>query len=162
MRHPTTFHRRPAMIALCTLLAAALAGCGSTISGETREPVRSASHDAHSSSPASVAPTGSGDSAVPPADAVRLADGDEIILAALAFSETAVVVPLGATLTFVNDDSVGHTVTEGERGFAVDDPRFDEPLPTGASIEVTFDEAGRYDVTCKPHPVMNLTVFVEG
>ncbi len=162
MRHPTTIHRRPMTVALCALLAAALAGCGSTSSGETREPVRSASHDAHPTSPSSEVPSGSSDAAAPPADAVRMADGDEIVLAALAFSETAVVVPLGATLTFVNDDSVGHTVTEGERGFSVDDPRFDEPLPIGASIEVTFDEAGRYDVTCKPHPVMNLTVFVEG
>lgn len=162
MRSPTTVHRRPATVALCALLAAALAGCGSTSSGETREPVRSASHAAHASSGSSVPPSASADSDAPPADAVRLADGDEIVVAALAFSESAVVVPAGATLTFVNDDSVGHTVTEGQRGFAVDDPRFDEPLPVGASIEVTFDDAGRYDVTCKPHPVMNLTVFVEG
>ena len=29
-------------------------------------------------------------------------------------------------------------------------------------IEVTFDDPGTYDITCKIHPAMNMTITVEG
>jgi plastocyanin len=29
-------------------------------------------------------------------------------------------------------------------------------------VEITFDEAGTFDVTCLFHPQMNMTVVVEG
>ena len=48
-----------------------------------------------------------------------------------------------------------------DRRTAVDDPFVDED--GGADpIEVTFDEAGTFNLTCKIHPSMNMTVTVEG
>jgi plastocyanin len=57
-------------------------------------------------------------------------------------------------------DTANHTVTEGTDGEAVDDPIVDEE--GGSDIDVTFDEPGTYNITCKIHPDMNMTITVEG
>ncbi|MDQ5841749.1 MAG: plastocyanin/azurin family copper-binding protein [Chloroflexota bacterium] len=67
----------------------------------------------------------------------------------------------GSTVTFVNNDSVGHTVTNGENGVAAADALFDEPLADGGTFEFTFDTPGVYQVTCKIHTTMNLTITVQ-
>jgi len=67
----------------------------------------------------------------------------------------------GSTVTFVNNDSVGHTVTNGENGVAAADALFDEPLADGGTFEFTFDTPGVYQVTCKIHSTMNLTITVQ-
>ena len=85
--------------------------------------------------------------------------GETVSLAGGAFSPTSLTIPVGTTVTFT--DTTGHTVTEGTDGTAVDDPFVDED--GGADpIEVTFDEAGTFNLTCKIHPAMNMTVTVEG
>ena len=61
----------------------------------------------------------------------------------------------------MNADSAAHTVTEGTDGTAVEDPIIDEELEQGGSTSYTFDEAGTYDITCKIHPSMQLTITVE-
>ena len=84
---------------------------------------------------------------------------ETVSLAGGAFSPSSLTIPVGTTVTFT--DTSGHTVTEGTDGTAVDDPIVDEqggPDP----IEVTFDEAGTYDLTCKIHPSMHMTITVEG
>ena len=73
-----------------------------------------------------------------------------------------ITVPAGTTVTFNNEDSLPHTVTEGTDGEAAADAAFDNDVAAGASTEVTFDEPGTYDVTCRIHPSMNMTVTVEG
>ena len=62
----------------------------------------------------------------------------------------------------MNADSAAHTVTEGSDGTAVEDPIIDEELQQSGSTSYTFDEPGTYNVTCKIHPSMNLTITVEG
>ena len=89
-------------------------------------------------------------------------DANRVELTDFAFSPSELTVPAGTTVTFVNDDSAPHTVTEGSDGTAADGARFDEELPAGDEVTVTFDEAGTYQVTCKLHPAMNMTVTVEG
>lgn len=85
--------------------------------------------------------------------------GETVSLAGGAFSPTSLTIAAGTTVTFT--DTAGHTVTQGSDGTAVDDPIVDEE--GGADpIEVTFDEAGTFDITCRTHPVMNMTVTVEG
>ena len=85
--------------------------------------------------------------------------GETVSLAGGAFSPSTLTIPVGTTVTFT--DTTGHTVTEGTDGTAVDDPIVDED--GGADpIEVTFDEAGTYNLTCKIHPSMNMTITVEG
>jgi plastocyanin len=84
--------------------------------------------------------------------------GNTVSLSGGAFSPTSLTVAVGDTVTFTATG--GHTVTEGSNGTAVDDPIVDET--GGADIEVTFDEPGRYNITCRIHPAMNMTITVEG
>jgi plastocyanin len=141
-------------------VSVALAGCASSGGTPLASTSDAATHAGHPSSAPASASAPADDT--PPADATRLEDGATISMAQFAFSEAAVIVPLGATLTFVNEDNVGHTVTNGVQGFPVDHPAFNEPVAAGDSVEITFDEPGRYDITCEPHPIMQMTVFVEG
>ncbi|HEX9738883.1 MAG TPA: plastocyanin/azurin family copper-binding protein [Candidatus Limnocylindria bacterium] len=67
----------------------------------------------------------------------------------------------GSTVTFVNNDSFGHTVTNGENGTTAADALFDEALGDGGTFEFTFDTPGVYLVTCRIHPSMNLTITVQ-
>ena len=85
---------------------------------------------------------------------VRIAEPD--------FIPELLTVAVGTEVTWVNDDSYEHTVTEGTDGDAVEDPIVDEPIAAGATLSVTFDEPGTYDITCEIHPTMQMTVVVEG
>ncbi len=86
------------------------------------------------------------------------ATGETVSLAGGQFSPTTLTIAAGTTVTFT--DTANHTVTEGTDGVAVDDPIVDEQ--GGADIPVTFDEPGTYNITCTIHPVMNMTITVEG
>ena len=88
-------------------------------------------------------------------------DGDAsetVSLSGGQFAPSTLTIPAGTTVTFTGTS--GHTVTEGSDGQAVDDPIVDEP--GGADVVVTFDEAGTFNITCKIHPNMNMTITVEG
>ena len=85
-------------------------------------------------------------------------DGESVSLAGGAFSPTSLTIAAGTTVTFTNTS--GHTVTEGQDGQAVDDPIIDEE--GGSDITFTFDEPGTYNLTCRIHSAMNMTVTVEG
>ena len=89
------------------------------------------------------------------------AAGNTVTITASNFGDD-ITVAAGTTVTFVNNDSLGHTVTEGVDGEIADGARFDEDVAAGESVEVTFDEPGTYQVTCEVHPTMNMTVTVEG
>lgn len=98
----------------------------------------------------------------PPSDGADDGGGDAgetVSLSGGQFSPSSLTIPVGTTVTFT--DTSGHTVTEGSDGEAVDDPIVDD---SGGSepIEVTFDEAGTFNITCKVHSVMNMTITVEG
>ena len=84
--------------------------------------------------------------------------GETVSLANFAFTPSELTIQAGTTVTFT--DTANHTVTEGTDGEAVDDPIVDEDGPS--DIEVTFDEPGTYNITCKIHPDMNMTITVEG
>ena len=85
--------------------------------------------------------------------------GETVSLSGGQFSPPSLTIPAGTTVTFT--DTTGHTVTEGSDGEAVDDPIVDEEGGTDP-IEVTFDEAGSFEITCRIHPGMNMTITVEG
>lgn len=68
----------------------------------------------------------------------------------------------GSFVVFVNNAGRTHTVTNGVDGVPNDDPLFDIELEDGATSEpIEFTEPGTYDVTCKIHPSMQLTITVE-
>jgi len=87
--------------------------------------------------------------------------GNTVTMAGLAFSPTSLTVAVGTTVTFKNNDTVDHTVTNGKDGKPDANAAFDKSLPTGQSVDITFDKAGTFNVTCKIHASMNMTVTVQ-
>jgi plastocyanin len=68
-------------------------------------------------------------------------------------------VAVGATVSWINDDSAPHTVTSGTVPIA--DGLFDSGIVMSGSVyEFTFDEAGTYDYFCMVHPWMTGKVLV--
>ena len=135
MRLPRGARVAPAIAALLLLLVACGGGSGDSGDGG-----------------------GGGDSG----GAESAAAGDRVSLTGFAFSPGTLTVAAGTDVTFVNDDGTPHTVTEGTDGAPADGARFDEDIAAGAEVVITFDEAGTYQITCKLHPAMNMTVTVEG
>ena len=78
------------------------------------------------------------------------------------YDPTELTIPAGTEVTFLNADGFTHTVTEGTDGQPVDDPIVDEEIDQNGSVSVTFDEPGTYNITCKIHSSMNLTITVAG
>ncbi len=71
-----------------------------------------------------------------------------------AFSPGNLQVPVGATVTFTNDDSVPHTATSRDGSWDTG------LLNKGESKTITFDKPGDYEYYCKVHPnqIARLTV----
>ena len=74
----------------------------------------------------------------------------------IAFNPAEVSVAVGDTVTWTNNDSVGHDVTADS--FSSGDPGGMAP---GDTFEQTFDEAGTFDYVCTVHPGMEGSVVVE-
>lgn len=82
--------------------------------------------------------------------------GAEVSEEGIAFNPGEVTVAVGDTVTWTNNDSVGHDVTADS--FSSGDPGGMAP---GATFEQTFDEAGTFDYVCTVHPGMEGSVVVE-
>ncbi len=72
------------------------------------------------------------------------------------FLPTSITVTVGDTVTWTNNDSVGHDVTADS--FSSGEPGGMAP---GDTFEHTFEEAGSFDYVCTVHPGMEGTVTVE-
>jgi plastocyanin len=69
------------------------------------------------------------------------------------FRPGRVEVETGGSITWVNRDDIGHTVTSGAPGEG--DGRFDAALDgKGATATVRFTEPGVYAYFCRRHPAM--------
>jgi plastocyanin len=82
--------------------------------------------------------------------------GAEVAMEGIQFNPAELTVAVGDTVTWTNNDSVGHDVTgddfkSGEAG----------GLGSGDTFEHTFEEAGTFDYVCTVHPGMEGTVIVE-
>jgi plastocyanin len=82
--------------------------------------------------------------------------GTEVSMADIAFDPAEVTVSAGDTVTWTNDDSVGHDVTADS--FSSGEPG---AMASGDTFEHTFEEAGSFDYVCTVHPGMEGTVVVE-
>ncbi|MCD6057575.1 MAG: hypothetical protein K0Q89_1105 [Thermomicrobiales bacterium] len=71
------------------------------------------------------------------------------------FQPSSLDVPRGATVIWVNNSDVAHTVTGDDLAF--DDSGLIEP---GDSFRQTFDEPGTYRYRCGPHPEMTGVIVV--
>jgi len=61
-------------------------------------------------------------------------------------------IPVGVTVTWVNDDSVPHNIQSQDDSGKVTDIFNSPPLNTGDRFEYTFDEEGIYKYHCSWHP----------
>ena len=68
-------------------------------------------------------------------------------------------VSVGTTVRYSSSDTE-HTVTEGRNGQPNPGARFDQALPRGGTVSITFANPGQIPVTCKIHPSMNQMVEV--
>lgn len=138
------------------LLLALLVGC-------TGGGAPSAPASAPESETASASEEASAASQEASAAASEGADGgaETVTITGTSFNTTEITVTAGDTVTFVNDSALPHTVTEGTDGSEADGARFNEQLPAGDSVEITFDQAGDANVTCLFHPNMNMVVHVQ-
>lgn len=70
------------------------------------------------------------------------------------FNPATLTVPVGATVTWTNQDQEPHTI-------AAKDGAFHSPgMDTNATYSFTFTTAGSYDYICSIHPFMTGTVVV--
>lgn len=149
----------PVLAGLLAALLLALAACTAD-TGATAE----SSASAEASSASTEASTEASMEASSEESAEASGDGGDdlqVDLVSFQFDPTELSVSVGDTVRFINGDSAPHTVTEGTNGNAADGARFDEQVAAGEWVEVTFDEAGDYDVTCLFHGTMNMVVHVE-
>jgi plastocyanin len=82
--------------------------------------------------------------------------GTEVSMEDIQFNPAEVTVSVGDTVTWTNNDSVGHDVTGDS--FSSGEPG---GLAGGDTFERTFEEAGTFDYVCTVHPGMEGTVVVE-
>lgn len=61
-------------------------------------------------------------------------------------------VSVGTAVTWINDDSVPHTIQSQDETGAIIGLFNSAPLLTGESFEYTFDESGVYNYFCSLHP----------
>lgn len=86
------------------------------------------------------------------------------------FSVDKVTIPVGGTLTFVNDSRWLHVLGPGEHGRLTTNAAVPAMGPRGARMSQTGDTyttaawntPGTYQVTCSLHPEMTVTVVVAG
>ncbi len=143
----------PFLPALVVGLALILAACGDT-TASSAEP---------SQATESTPPPSESAAASEAAEPSEAAGAEETVrLSQFAFEPEELTIAVGTTVNFVNADSAAHTVTEGTEGTAVEGAIIDEELEQNGSTSYTFDEAGTFDITCKFHPSMQLTITVEG
>lgn len=86
-------------------------------------------------------------------------DEHTVTISGNSFEPSSMQVDVGATVMFVNEDTVGHTVTAGTPGEATGE--FDDSLSAGDVVEVDFDDAGTYEYFCQVHPSMTGEIQVD-
>jgi|SRR5579875_4211346 plastocyanin len=72
------------------------------------------------------------------------------------FDPPLLKVKTGATVTWINEDDIPHTVAATSRAFK------SKPLDTDEKFSFTFQSPGRYEYFCSLHPHMKATIMVEG
>lgn len=94
-----------------------------------------------------------------PGDGDRAPDEDTVSISGNSFEPSSLQVTEGATVMFVNEDTVRHTVTAGTPGEETGE--FDDSLSAGDVVEIDFDDAGAYEYFCQVHPSMTGEIQVD-
>jgi plastocyanin len=149
------------IVGLLVLVGACATPAGDGPSSPSPDPVRSVpsmtAPVASRSPQPSAAP--SGDRASGGVDHSQHAGNEvEIQIDNFAFVQDAIEVAVGTTVTWVNGDGVGHTITSGADDTA--DGRFDVEIAAGETFSFTFDDVGEVPYFCDIHPTMTGLVVV--
>jgi plastocyanin len=94
--------------------------------------------------------------AASPAASPQAVGANDVSIEAFAFVQTELVVPVGSTVTFVNNDSVAHTATASDGTFSTGN------IAPGESVPITLDQPGTYLYSCSYHPNMKGVIIVVG
>lgn len=78
-----------------------------------------------------------------------------VIIQGMVFSPPLLTVKVGESVTWTNQDSVGHSATANDNSFDTG------ILSNGQSNTVTFSKAGTFTYHCKVHPSMTGTIIVQ-
>lgn len=81
-------------------------------------------------------------------------DETTILIQSFSFQPAEVYIQKGSTVTWINQDSVGHTVT----GKSFNSSGL---LNKGQSFKQTFSETGVFEYYCSPHPKMQGKIIVQ-
>jgi nitrite reductase (NO-forming) len=78
------------------------------------------------------------------------------------YNPSPLTVPVGTTVTWINNDNTGHTVTEGNPSGNTPPNGFDSGiLAPGKTFTHTFDAAGTVQYYCTLHPTILGEVIVK-
>ena len=83
----------------------------------------------------------------------QVAEKNIVTIHEFKFNPSEITIQKGETITWVNEDSVTHTVT----GTVINSGL----LEKGKSFKQTFNETGAFDYGCTPHPYMKGKVIVK-
>lgn len=81
---------------------------------------------------------------------------NKVTIANFAFSPANITVKKGTSVTWTNQDSTSHTVTENDGKNGPSAP----PLGQGQNYSFTFNQTGTFHYHCSIHPEMTGTVTV--
>jgi plastocyanin len=141
-------HRFPALLCACLALALVAAGCGS----DNKKSSNSSNGGGGAAAPAKTTTSGGGSSAGGGGKSVK------VTLKNTAFNPATVTVAKGGTVTWTNEDSVGHDVTAKDGSFKSGSPG---SLTNGKSYSYKFAKAGNFKYVCTVHPGMEGDVTVK-
>jgi plastocyanin len=136
------------LLLACLALGLVVAGCG----GDEEEGGGDAQNTEQPAEEGSAGGGGGGDEG----SGGGAGGGTQVVMEGIKFNPASVTVSAGDTVTWTNDDSVGHDVT-GD-GFKSGDPG---AMQNGDTFEHTFDKAGTFDYVCTVHPGMEGSVKVK-
>ncbi len=83
------------------------------------------------------------------------AAGPVVAIDNFSFAPATIAVPIGTTVTWMNRDSVPHTVTASDKSFG------SPPIDSNTQFSNTFTTAGAFTYFCSIHPFMTATVIVQ-
>lgn len=148
------------LLVIIALSAVGLAGCqtGSQVSRDLA-PTDSPANPAPIlvASPTPIAPAAAPATASPTSQTTGTAV--PVVIQLFKFDPSPLVVPVGATVVWTNQDSIIHSVTHGSEerlGSGFDSDFFGE----GQSFSLTFDRPGEYAYFCQRHTFMEGMVKV--
>lgn len=93
---------------------------------------------------------------------------DEVHMGTSTFIQKTATIKAGQKLKFIDEPSAGHVLVVGNGGAWIADPNAPTQLNnndgmtigSAQEIDVTFPNAGTFNVTCKVHPAMQMVVTV--